>query len=231
MNFLDMLLFGIYPYIASVIFFLGCAMRYDREQYTWRAQSSQMLDQRHFRVASILFHVGIIMIFAGHFAGLVMPYEVWEFLGVSLAAKQLIAMGVGGIFGALCFIGMTFLVYRRLFNPRVRASSSPMDHMILLLIYAQLILGIITIFVSTGHMDGHAMKNLMTWSRNLLTFRPAAAIGYMEGMHWIYKAHVFLGVTLFVLFPFSRLVHIWSVPVGYLGRNYQVVRRRMRASS
>lgn len=231
MNFLDMLLFGIYPYIASVIFFFGCAMRYDREQYTWRAQSSQMLDQRHFRMASVLFHVGIIMIFAGHFAGLVIPYEVWEFLGVSLMAKQLIAMGVGGFFGILCFFGMTFLVYRRLFNPRVRASSSIMDHLILLLIYAQLILGLITIFVSTGHLDGVVMKSLMTWSRNLLTFRPAEAIGFMTGMHWIYKTHVFLGITLFVLFPFSRLVHIWSVPVGYLGRNYQVVRRRVRASS
>lgn len=231
MNFMDMLLFGIYPYIASVIFFFGCAMRYDREQYTWRAQSSQMLDKRYFRMASVLFHIGIIMIFAGHFAGLVIPYEVWEFLGVSLMAKQFIAMGVGGFFGMLCFIGMTFLVYRRLFNPRVRASSSTMDHLILLLIYAQLILGMITIFVSTGHLDGMVMKDLMTWSRNLLTFRPAEAIGYMSGMHWIYKAHVFLGITLFVFFPFSRLVHIWSVPVGYLGRNYQVVRRRAKASS
>jgi len=230
MNFFDMLLFGIYPYIASVIFFFGCAMRYEREQYTWRAQSSQMLDSRYFRVASVLFHIGIIMIFAGHFAGLVIPFELWEFLGISLAAKQLIAMGVGGFFGVVCFIGLTLLVYRRLFNPRVRASSSTMDHLILLLIYAQLILGMITIFVSTGHMDGHVMKDLMTWSRNLLTFRPAEAIGYMAGMHWIYKTHVFLGVTLFVLFPFSRLVHIWSLPVGYLGRNYQVVRRRMRAS-
>src|SRR5690606_681356 len=212
-------------------FFFGCAMRYDREQYTWRAQSSQMLDQRHFRMASVLFHIGIIVIFAGPFAGLVILHEVWEFLGVSLLAQQLIAMGVGGFFGILCFIGMTFLVYRRLFNPRVRASSSTMDHLILLLIYAQLVLGMITIFVSTGHLDGVVMKSLMTWSRNLLTFRPAEAIGFMTGMHWIYKAHVFLGITLFVLFPFSRLVHIWSVPVGYLGRNYQVVRRRVRASS
>lgn len=230
MNFFDMLFFGIYPYIASVIFFLGCALRYDREQYTWRAQSSQMLDKRYFRVASVFFHVGIIMIFAGHFAGLVLPYEIWEFLGVSLAAKQMIALGVGGFFGLICFIGLSMLVYRRLFNPRVRASSSTMDHLILLLIYAQLILGMMTIFVSTGHLDGVVMKDLMNWSRYLLTFRPAAAIGLMEGMHWIYKAHVFLGVTLFVLFPFSRLVHIWSVPVGYLGRNYQVVRRRVKAS-
>lgn len=226
MNFVDMLLFGIYPYIASVIFFFGSLIRYDREQYSWKAGSSQILDKTFFRIASIFFHVGIIMIFAGHFAGLVIPYEVWEFFGISLAAKQLIAMGVGGFFGTMCFIGMTMLVYRRLFNPRVRASSSYMDTAILLIIYWQLILGLMTIFVSTGHMDGQEMKNLMSWSRYLLTFRPAEAIEFIGEVHWIYKSHVFWGVTIFVLFPFSRLVHIWSVPVGYLGRNYQVVRRR-----
>lgn len=226
MNFVDMLLFGIYPYIASVIFFFGSLIRYDREQYSWKAGSSQILDKTFFRIASIFFHVCIIMIFAGHFAGLVIPYEVWEFFGISLAAKQLIAMGVGGFFGTMCFIGMTMLVYRRLFNPRVRASSSYMDTAILLIIYWQLILGLMTIFVSTGHMDGQEMKNLMSWSRYLLTFRPAEAIEFIGEVHWIYKSHVFWGVTIFVLFPFSRLVHIWSVPVGYLGRNYQVVRRR-----
>lgn len=223
---IDLLLFGIYPYIASVIFFLGSALRYDREQFTWKAQSSQMLDKKYFRVASVLFHVGIIMIFAGHFAGLVIPYEVWDALGVTLAQKQLIAVGVGGLFGAICFIGLTMLVYRRLFNPRIRASSSVMDTLILLLIYWQLILGIITIFVSTGHMDGYVMKDLMSWSRYLLTFRPGEAVEFMADIHWIYKAHVFWGVTLFVLFPFSRLVHIWSVPIKFFGRSHQIVRRR-----
>lgn len=166
------------------------------------------------------------MIFAGHFAGLVIPYEVWTWLGIDLPTKQLIAMGVGGFFGVLCFIGMTILVHRRLFNPRVRASSSTMDTAILLLIYIQLLLGIASIFVSTGHMDGNEMKNLMSWSRYLLTFRPGEAIEFIGDVHWIYRAHVFWGVTLFALFPFSRLVHIWSVPVKYVNRNYQVVRQK-----
>lgn len=228
MNFVDTLLFGIYPYIASGIFFLGCMIRYDREQYTWKAQSSQILDKRYFRTASVLFHVGIIMILLGHFAGLVVPYEIWSFLGISLATKQLIAMGVGGFFGILCFIGLTMLVYRRLFNPRVKASSSTMDTAILLVLYVQLILGMMTIFVSLGHMDGHVMKSLMSWSRYLLTFRPTEAVGFISEVHWIYKLHVFWGITIFVLFPFSRLVHIWSIPVKYLPRRYQVVRTKAR---
>jgi nitrate reductase gamma subunit len=226
MSFIDFFFFGIYPYIATGVFFLGSLLRYDREQYSWKTGSSQMLSNKNFRIASILFHVGIIMILLGHFAGLVIPYELWHVLGVSLEAKQIIAMGVGGLFGVLCFIGLTMLVKRRLFDPRVRATSSAMDTTILLLIYLQLIIGMFTIYISSSHMDGAEMYKLMSWSSYLLTFRPNEAVEYMTGVHWIYKMHVTLGITLFVLFPFSRLVHIWSVPIQYIVRNYQVVRQK-----
>ncbi|MFT6897063.1 MAG: nitrate reductase gamma subunit [Paraglaciecola sp.] len=226
MSFIDFFFFGIYPYIATGIFFLGSLLRYDREQYTWKTGSSQMLSNKNFRIASVLFHVGIITILLGHFAGLVIPYELWHLLGVSLEAKQIIAMGVGGLFGVLCFVGLTMLVKRRLFDPRVKATSSLMDTGILLLLYAQLILGLISIYISFGHMDGSEMLNLMNWSRYILTLRPNEAVEYISGVHWIYKMHVTLGITIFVLFPFSRLVHVWSVPVQYVKRNYQIVRQK-----
>jgi len=226
MNFFDTLFFGIYPYIATGIFLLGSLVRYDREQYSWKTGSSQMLSNKNFRIASILFHVGIIMILLGHFAGLVLPWEIWHTLGISLEVKQVIAMGVGGFFGILCFIGLTMLVHRRLFDPRIKASSSTMDTLILLLLYAQLLIGMVTIFISSGHMDGAVMYNLMSWSRYLLTFRPVEAVEFISEVHWIYKLHVTLGISLFVLFPFSRLVHIWSVPLQYIRRNYQVVRQK-----
>ena len=226
MAFLDMFFFGIYPYIATGIFFLGSLLRYDREQYSWKTGSSQMLSSKNFRIANILFHVGIIAILLGHFAGLVLPWEIWHALGISLATKQVIAMGVGGFFGVLCFIGLTMLVKRRLFDPRIRANSSKMDTGILSLIYLQLIVGMFTIVISSGHMDGAVMYNLMSWSRYLLTFRPVEAVEFISTVHRVYKFHVTLGITLFVLFPFSRLVHIWSVPVQYVRRSYQVVRSR-----
>ena len=226
MAFIDFFFFGIYPYIATGIFFLGSLLRYDREQYSWKTGSSQMLSNKNFRIASVLFHVGIIMILLGHFAGLVIPYELWHLLGVSLEVKQIIAMGVGGLFGVLCFVGLTMLVKRRLFDPRVKATSSLMDTGILLLLYAQLILGLISVYISFGHMDGSEMLNLMNWSRYVLTFRPNEAVEYISGVHWIYKMHVTLGITIFVLFPFSRLVHVWSVPVQYVKRNYQIVRQK-----
>lgn len=226
MNYIDTFFFGIYPYIATGIFLLGSLLRYDREQYSWKTGSSQMLSNKNFRIASILFHVGIIAILLGHFAGLVLPWEIWHALGISLATKQIIAMGVGGFFGILCFIGLTMLVIRRLFDPRIKANSSLMDTGILLLIYLQLIVGMVTIYISSGHMDGAVMYNLMSWSRYLLTFRPVEAVEYISTVHWVYKMHVTLGISLFVLFPFSRLVHIWSVPVQYVLRSYQIVRQK-----
>ncbi len=227
MEFINTLLFGIYPYVATSIFLIGSLIRYDREQYTWKTGSSQMLSSKNFRLASILFHVGIIAILLGHFAGLVVPAEIWYALGISLPTKQIIAMGVGGFFGVLCFVGLTMLIQRRLFDPRIKATSSAMDIVILLLIYLQLILGMITIVISFDHMDGSVMAKLMNWTRHILTFRPLEAVEYISSVHWIYKAHVALGITLFVLFPFSRLVHIWSVPVQYVRRSYQVVRKKI----
>jgi nitrate reductase gamma subunit len=154
------------------------------------------------------------------------PYEIWHAIGFSLPVKQIIAMSVGGFFGVLCFIGLTMLVKRRLFDPRVKATSSTMDTGILLLIYLQLILGMISIVISFDHMDGSVMANLMNWSRYLLTFRPVEAVEYISDVHWVYKLHITLGISIFVLFPFSRLVHVWSVPVQYFRRNYQVVRQK-----
>lgn len=226
MNYLNTLLFGIYPYIALTVFLLGSLVRYDRDQYTWRTGSSQLLEARQLRIGSILFHVGVLAVLAGHFVGLLTPKVVWHLLGVSASAKQMLAMGAGGLFGTICFIGMTILIHRRLTNPRVRATSSRMDIAILLLLYVQLILGLLSIFVSAGHLDGEEMLHLMSWAQSIVTLNGGAAAASISGVHWIYKVHVFLGMTLFLLFPFSRLVHVWSVPVQYFRRNYQVVRAR-----
>lgn len=226
MTYLDSLLFGIYPYIALAIFVIGSIIRYDREQYTWKTGSSQLLESKELKRGSRAFHIGVIMVLMGHFVGLLTPSEVWHLVGIEASHKQLIAMGLGGVFGLICFYGLTILLKRRLFNPRIRATSSTMDIAILLLLYVQLILGLLSIFVSAGHMDGAEMLKLMSWAQNMVTFNGTAAAAAIADVHWIYKLHVFLGMTLFVVFPFSRLVHIASVPLQYLSRNYQVVRSK-----
>jgi len=220
-------LFGWYPYFCLTIFLLGSLVRFDREQYTWKTGSSQLLRKRQLRWGSNLFHVGILTIFGGHFVGLLTPIWVFDFLGVSHTFKQGLAITAGGIAGIACFIGISLLAHRRLFDPRIRATSSFSDIAILLILWVQLSLGLSTIFVSLGHMDGHEMVKFMNWAQGILTLQPSAA-DYVADVHPIFKAHLLLGMTIFLLFPFTRLVHAWSAPVWYLGRpGFQVVRTRL----
>ena len=223
---LNMTLFGWYPYLCLTIFLLGSLLRFDREQYSWKTGSSQLLRKGQLRWGSNLFHVGILAILAGHFVGLLTPIELFDQLGISHGFKQTLAIVVGGLAGVVCFIGITLLAHRRLFDARIRATSSVGDIAILLLLWLQLTLGLCTIFVSLGHLDGHEMVKFMAWAQGIVTLQPAAAV-HVADVHPIFKAHLLLGLTLLLLFPFSRLVHIWSAPIWYLGRpGYQIVRRR-----
>lgn len=226
MNYFNVLLFGVYPYLAGAVFLLGSLARFDRDQFTWKAHSSQILSNRHMRLASNLFHVGILLLFLGHFVGLLTPPEIFHALGVSTAAKQLLAIVAGSVAGLMCFAGLTLLVRRRLTEPRVRATSTRMDIFILLLLYVQLLLGLLTIPVSLMHLDGHNMLNLMGWARNIVTLDPVAAVEFVSQVGLLFRLHLVLGLTVFLVFPFSRLVHIWSAPLTYPTRPYQVVRQR-----
>jgi nitrate reductase gamma subunit len=176
--------------------------------------------------ASNLFHLGILGIFFGHLVGLLTPPAVFHALGVSPSAKQLLAVVAGGVFGLMCLVGLLLLVHRRLTDDRVRATSTRMDFLVLALLLTQLSLGLITLPVSLHHLDGANMLQLMSWARSVVTFDPGVAVASLEGISWLFKAHLLLGMTVFMVFPFSRLVHIWSAPLGYLGRPYQIVRQR-----
>lgn len=224
MNMLDVLLFQIFPYVAIAVFLVGSWVRYDYDAYTWRTGSSQLLSGKWMRLGSNWFHIGIIALLGGHFVGLLTPHAVYGVFMTS-GQKQLMAMVVGGLFGLMCLVGITILLVRRLFNPRVRATGNRRDLLVLVLLYAQLLLGLASIFVSARHMDGAQMVKLGEWAQHIVTLRPGAA-AYIADAHWIYKAHVALGLTLVLVFPFTRLVHVWSVPLGYLRRPYQVVRKR-----
>jgi nitrate reductase gamma subunit len=223
-DYLNLFLFGLYPYVALSVFLIGSLIRFDREQYSWRSGSSQLLRARQLRWGSNLFHIGVLFILAGHFVGLLTPHQVYT-LVITVEAKQMLAIVSGGIAGVMCFIGLTMLIHRRLFDPRIRKTSSVMDIVILLMIWAQLTLGLITLPFSLQHADGSVMLRLSEWAQRIVTFRGGAA-DQIFGLAWPYQLHLIMGMTLFLLFPFSRLVHIWSVPVGYMFRNYQVVRRR-----
>ena len=224
MEYFNQLMFGVIPYLSGTIFLLGCLLRYDRGQYTWRAMSSQMLHKTTaFRWGSNLFHIGIILLFFGHLSGLLVPQSIYQVF-ITTEQKQWLAIIAGGIFGVICLIGISILLWRRLFVPAVRANSAPMDTFIIILLFGQLLTGLYTIVESIDH-GADTMVALANWAQSIVTFQ-ADAWTYVVDVHWAYKLHIALGMLMFAAFPFSRLVHIWSWPFTYAWRQYQVVRAR-----
>jgi len=230
-SFFNTLVFGIYPYIALTVLVLGSIIRYDREPYTWRSGSSQLLRRRLLVWGSVLFHVGVLVIFFGHLIGLLTPIWIFDTLGISHGFKQLMAVVIGGVSGIMAFIGASMLVYRRLFDARVRSTSTFSDTLVIILLWIQLVLGLFTILVSLQHLDGGEMVKFMMWAQGIFTFNPAAA-SYVADASPVFKLHIGLGLTIFLIFPFTRLVHMLSAPVRYIWRRgYQIVRRREPASA
>jgi nitrate reductase gamma subunit len=223
-DYIHLFLFGLYPYICLSVFLLGSLIRFDREQYSWRSGSSQMLRARQLRWGSNLFHIGILFLLFGHFVGLLTPHVIYEHF-VTAQAKQMLAIVSGGIAGVVCFIGLSMLLHRRLFDERIRATSSKMDIAILAILWVQLVLGLASIPFSLQHSDGSVMLVLSEWAQRIVTFRGGAA-ELIRGVDWVFQLHLVLGLTIFLLFPFGRLVHVWSAPVWYVFRKPQVVRRR-----
>ena len=219
-------LFQVYPYVCFTVFLLGSLLRFDRDQYTWKSDSSQMLSPGLLRWGSNLFHFGILFLFFGHMVGLFTPHAVY---GIFMTAgnKQMLAVVAGGIAGSICFVGLSMLIYRRVFDPRIRLTSHATDIAILVVLWVQLVVGLITLPFSWHHADGSVMLILADWAQRIVTLRPVDAT-VLAALPWPYLFHIVFGMTIFLLFPFSRLVHVWSgfASVMYLFRPYQVARSR-----
>ncbi len=229
-TFLNHLLFGIYPYIALSVLAIGSIVRFDREPYSWRTGSSQLLRRKQLMIGSVLFHVGVLFVLFGHIVGLLVPIWVFDSFYVRHEWKQALAVFGGGTAGIISFIGASMLLHRRLFDARIRKHSTFADTGILVLLWLQLALGLATVPISLGHMNGEQMVRFMSWANGIFTFNPTASL-FLDGSHWIFRVHIFLGLTIFLLFPFTRLVHMLSAPVRYLWRGgYQIVRSRRNLS-
>lgn len=220
--------FQIYPYIAGSVFLLGSLLRFERGQYTWTSDSSELLRRGTLRFGSNLFHVGVLFLFMGHFIGILMP-EVFGIIGIGLQGHQLVAMISGGFFGFACLVGLVMLLHRRMTEPRIRATTRVMDMVVLVWILITLSFGLCTLYFSAQELSGGNLIPLSQWARHIITFHGGAASFVVE-LPLVYQVHMVLGMTLFALIPFSRLVHIWSgfALVVYLLRPYQVVRPGLR---
>jgi len=219
-------LFQVYPYICFAVFLVGSLIRFDQNQYTWKSDSSQLLRAGTLRWGSNLFHFGILFLFFGHLVGLFTPHAVYGVF-MTAATKQMLAVVAGGVAGLVCFVGLSLLLYRRIFDPRIRLTSHRTDIAILVILWVQLVVGMITLPYSYQHADGSVMLILADWAQRIVTLRPVDATA-LSTLAWPYLFHIVFGMTIFLLFPFSRLVHVWSgfATVAFLFRPHQVVRSR-----
>jgi len=226
MGYLEQFLFGLYPYVCVVVFVMATAYRFERNPYSWQASSSQMMRKSNFAWASNLFHVGILAIAGGHVAGLLVPAEIYHLMRVPDDAHQKMELVMGSIFGTAALVGLLVLTYRRVIDRRVRLTSAPSDLWISLLLLLALVLGMLTLGPSFETRDeGVYLHKLSHWAQLIVTLRPTEALGYLVGVPLVFKVHMVAGMTVFLVFPFTRLVHVCSAPVGYLVRSYyQIVR-------
>ena len=227
---LNEFLFGIYPYIALSVLLLGSLIRFDREPYTWKSDSSQMLHRGRLRLGSNLFHYGVLVVVIGHFVGFLTPDWAIRW-AMGPAEHQLVAMVAGGIAGIAAIIGLSILLHRRLGDPRIRRNSRKWDIAVVVMLWLQLALGLLTVPLSAAHMDGAMFEVMTSYVKGIVTFQGGVA-SLLLGTPWIYRLHILLGFTIFLVSPFTRMIHIWSGvgALAYSVRPYQLVRTRRRAA-
>jgi nitrate reductase gamma subunit len=229
-EYVNTFLFGVYPYICLSVLLLGSLIRFDREPYTWKSDSSQILRRGRLRSGSNLFHYGVLTVVIGHFVGFLSPAWAVDW-ALSPAQHQLVAMVAGGIAGAIAIVGLSIVIHRRVVDPRLRLNSRKMDFVVIIMLWLQLALGLATVPLSAAHMDGAMFAQLSHYVQGVVTFN-AGASTLMLDVPLVYKLHIVLGFTIFLISPFTRMVHIWSGvgSLAYLLRPYQIVRTPDRRS-
>ena len=226
MGYFEQFLYGLYPYICLTVFVMATIYRFEREPYTWQASSSQMMRKGNFSWASNVFHLGILGVAGGHVVGLLVPASAFHVLGIPDKAHQMMELFGGGPMGFATLIGLLVLTYRRLFDKRVRRTSDRGDLWIAVLLLVALVLGMATLPESWRTREsGQYLHQLSAWAQNIVLFRPSSALSHLAGVPMVYKLHMLAGMTVFLIFPFTRLVHVCSAPIGYLVQGYyQIVR-------
>ncbi|MBI3041121.1 MAG: respiratory nitrate reductase subunit gamma [Chloroflexi bacterium] len=215
---IDLVLFAILPYVALAIAIVGLLWRYRTNQFSYSSVSSQFLENRQLFWGSVPWHYGIILILLGHLTGILFPASVMAFNGVPL--RLYILEGTGLALGLLVLVGLVLLLLRRGTNPRVRAVTSSMDLVLLLLLLLSIVTGVGTaIFYRWG--SGWYVQTATPYLRSLVTF--SLKVDYLASLPLLVKVHALNAFVILAVFPFTRLVHMLSVPLAYLWRPYQVV--------
>ena len=226
MSRVDTFLWALLPYIALTSFAVGHVWRYRRDGYTWTARSTQLLERRLLLVGSVAFHLGILGVIAGHVLGILIPESWTEAVGLSEDAYHWLAIVAGGAAGLLLCFGALVLVYRRLRIDRIRATTLRSDWVMYPILLTTILLGMLCTVLG-GVLDEHNYRETVSpWFRSIFTLDPKTSL--MVGAPFVYQAHVTVAWLLYAVWPYTRLVHVWSVPLGYLFRSPIVYRAKRR---
>lgn len=229
MSRVDLLLWVAIPYLSLAVFVVGHVWRYRRDQLAWTARSTQLLERPLLRLGSLLFHFGVLAVIGGHVLGILVPSGVTEAIGISEHTYHLIALVAGGTAGVAMTAGFVLLVFRRAANPRVRATTSRGDLLMYPLLGVALGTGMLATF-GANLVDAYDYRETVApWFRGIFTFRPDTEL--MTGAPFLFQLHAASVFLLYAVWPFSRLVHAWSVPLAYLQRSWILYRSRNPAAA
>jgi len=230
MNMMDQLLWVIFPYVCIAIFIVGHIYRYRTDQFNWTAKSSEFIEKKRLKAGSLMFHLGIIPVIGGHVAGLGIPQSWMEATFVNEHLYHIGAVYVGGAFGMLTLAGMVLLTSRRFTLRSVRKLSTASDLIVNVLLLFIIIMGMYSTLVTNAvEPDFNYRETISVWFRQLFVLRPDASL--MTEVPLSFKIHILAGLGIFALWPFTRLVHVWSVPLNYVGRRYILYRKHRKYES
>lgn len=230
MSRLDLALWVALPYAAIAVFVVGHVWRYTRDQLTWTTRSTQLLERRLLRPGVLLFHLGMLAVLGGHVLGILVPASATEAVGISEDLYHAVSVTAGTIAGTMMLAGFAILLYRRERVPRVRATTTRIDRITYLLLGAMIVLGMVATVGENLLGGGYDYRSTVApWFRGVLTLSPDPDLVTQAPV--VYQVHAALAWLLFALWPFSRLVHAWSVPIAYIGRSPILYRARTRAAA
>jgi nitrate reductase gamma subunit len=224
MKMLDQLLWVIFPYACLVVFIVGHIFRYRQDQFNWTAKSSEFIEKKQLKIGSMLFHLGIIPVIMGHVSGLGIPKSWMHALGVNDHMYHIGAVYIGGFFGAITLAGMLVLTFRRFTLKNVRRLSSGSDLAVNAILLFIVFMGMYATLVTNAVQPEFDYRtSISIWFRGLFYLSPDASL--MTDVPLSFKIHVLSGFAILGFWPFTRLVHVWSVPLNYVGRSYILYRR------
>lgn len=226
MNAIDILLWGVFPYIVLTIFIGGHIYRYQTDQFGWTAKTSEFLEKKRVKIGSQLFHWGILFVFGGHFLGLIVPVSFYEAIGITHDAYHVVALTFGIPAGLAALIGLVMLYYRRFSVKRIRVTSSKGDWITLFFLLIVILSGLSATFLNIDTNGFDYRTTIAPWLRGLFIFNVQPEL--MASVPLWFKIHIVSFYGIAVVWPFTRLVHVFSLPLAYLKRNYVIYRRLER---